>query len=131
MSIIHCQLSIRKGVCMGRRKKVCKENIIDELVAIGFAKATDYLFIQGDRLCVRETGALTGRQASAICQIEKTSAGIRVKFYDKMKALELLGRELGMFGGDAPPEDSSGGLMEAVLRATGEELDTDDISELQ
>lgn len=116
---------------MGRRKKLSKESILDELVAIGFAKATDYLFIEGDRLCVRETGALTGRQAAAICQIEKTAGGIRVKFYDKMKALELLGKELGMFGGDAPPEDGTGGLMAAVLKATGEELDTDDISELQ
>lgn len=116
---------------MGRRKKLCKENIIDELVAIGFAKATDYLFIEGDRLGVRDTGALTGRQASAISQIEKTTGGIRVKFYDKMKALELLGKELGMFGGEAPPQDSQTGLMSAVLKATGEELDTDDISELQ
>ena len=116
---------------MGRRRKLCKENIIDELVAIGFAKATDYLFIEGDRLGIRDTGELSPKQASAICQVEKTSGGIRVKFYDKMKALELLGKELGMFGGDAPPEDSTGGLMAAVLKATGEKLETDDISELQ
>ena len=116
---------------MGRQKKLTKENIMNELVAIGFAKATDYLFIEGDRLCVRETGQLTARQASAICQIEKTTGGIRVKFYDKMKALELLGKELGMFGGEAPPQDCQEGLMEAVLRATGEELYTDDIPELQ
>ena len=116
---------------MGRRRKLCKENIIDELVAIGFAKATDYLCIEGDRLGVQDTEKLTGKQAAAICQIEKTSGGIRVKFYDKMKALELLGKELGMFGGDAAPADAGGGLMAAVLRATGEELDTSDIPELQ
>ena len=116
---------------MGRRRKVSKENILNELVAIGFAKATDYLFIEGDRLCVRETGGLTKQQAAAICQIEKTSAGLKVKFYDKMKALELLGKELGMFGGEASPENQEGGLMEAVLTATREELSTYDISELQ
>ena len=116
---------------MGRRKKFCKENIIDELVAIGFAKATDYLFIEGDRLGVRDTGELSPKQAAAICQIEKSTGGIRVKFYDKMKALELLGKELGMFGGETAPADTSGGLMAAVLKATGEELDTDDIPELQ
>ena len=102
---------------MGRRKKLCKENIIDELVAIGFANATDYLFIEGDRLGVRDTGALSPKQAAAICQIEKSTGGIRVKFYDKMKALELLGKELGMFGGDPAPADTSGGLMAAVLPA--------------
>ena len=116
---------------MGRRKKLSKENILNELVAIGFAKATDYLFVEGDRLCIRETGELTGRQAAAISQIEKTAGGIRVKFYDKMKALELLGKELGMFEGEAMETDGSGGLMAAVLKSTGEELDTDDISELQ
>ena len=116
---------------MGRRKKLSKENILNELVAIGFAKATDYLFIEGDKLGVRDTGELTKRQASAICQIEKTSAGLKVKFYDKMRALELLGKELGMFGGEAPQAEGGGGLMEAVLKSTGEEIDTDDISELQ
>ncbi len=116
---------------MGRRKKLSRQNILDELVAIAFAKATDYLFIEGDRLCVRETEKMTKRQSAAICQIEKTSSGIKVKFYDKMKALELLGKEIGMFGGETEREGGDGGLMAAVLAATGEELFTGDISELQ
>lgn len=116
---------------MGRRKKLSRQNILDELVAIAFAKATDYLFIEGDRLCVRETAGLTKRQGAAICQIEKTSSGIKVKFYDKMKALELLGKELGMFGGEQDSQRSDDGLMASVLAATREELFTGDISELQ
>ena len=69
---------------------------------------------------------------AAIASVERTAGGLKVKFYDKLKALELLGKYMGMFDGTA---DHSGqehnNLLEAILAATREEVGTDGIPELQ
>lgn len=115
---------------MGRRKKISKENILNELVAIGFARVTNYLFVEDGRICLRPGETLSDREAAAICSVEKTASGVKVKFYDKMKALELLGKEVGLFAGGGGATDGPG-LMAAVLEATREEIDTDELQEFQ
>ncbi len=116
---------------MGRRKKISKENILNELVAIGFARATDYLYAENGEVCLRPGERLSDREAAAICAMEKTASGVKVKFYDKMKALELLGREVGLFGGGGGENAAGAGLLAAVLAATKEEMNTDDLYEFQ
>lgn len=114
---------------MGRTKKISRKRVLEELVAIGFARATDFLCIKNGELVIRDTDQLKKPTEAAIASIEKTAQGWKVKFYDKLKALELLGKYMGMLDGKALPEERKNNLLEELLKATREECD--DLSEIQ
>ncbi|MBR2937741.1 MAG: terminase small subunit [Oscillospiraceae bacterium] len=73
------------------RKKISPERVLQELAAIAFARVPDYMDSDGTLKL-----GLKPLQGAAIASIEKGSAGVKVKFYDKMKALELLGKHFGL-----------------------------------
>ena len=112
-------------------KKITPKAVVDELAAIGFARATNFLCVSDGELTIRSTDSLSKQDQAAIASIEKTSSGIRLRFYDKMKALELLGKYMGMFDGNSAAEDKHNNLLEAILAATQEGVETDDIPEIQ
>ena len=106
---------------MGR--KISPERVLQELAAIAFARVPDYVDSEGNL----KTG-LKPLQRAAIASVEKTSSGVKVKFYDKMKALELLGKHFGLFDGkENQGEKEDNNLLEAILQATRQEVDTDDL----
>lgn len=107
-----------------------QQQVLRELEAIAFARATDYLQVADGALTLRDTGELSRQQQAAIASMEKTSTGVKLKFYDKLKALELLGKALGLFEGLAA-EQADNGLLRAILLATGKEMDTDAIPEAE
>lgn len=80
-----------------KRTEVTQDRVLQELAAIAFAKATDYVEVSGECVTIRPTAELSDRQISAIAGIKEGKNGIEVKLNDKEKALELLGRHLGMF----------------------------------
>jgi len=121
-AVLAMTTEIGRGEVLGRHKKISKENILNELVAVGFARVTNYLFVENGEILLKDGKKLSPNEAAAICQIEKTASGVKVKFYDKLKALELLGKAVGLFGGASLPDDASVGIMEAVLSATREEV---------
>lgn len=115
-----------------RRKKdvISAQRVLEELAAIGFARATDLVGVEGDRLVLKDPKEKNA--SAAIAGIERTSGGVKVKFYDKMQALELLGKLLGMFDRKlVKSEAQDSNLLEILLQNTREVIETDGIQELQ
>ncbi len=113
------------------KKKIDPMQVVEELAAIGFARTTDFLSVEDGELEIRSTKELKKADRAAIASVERTASGIRLKLYDKMKALELLGKFYGLFDGKTQQSQQQSNLLEAILAATREELDTHDIPELQ
>lgn len=106
--------------------------ILEELRSIAMARATDFMTVRDGVLEIRSTGELTPEQAAAIASIERSTGGLKVKFYDKLKALELLGKYLGLFETRAAwPDGQDTNLLQAIVAATSGEVETDDLPELE
>lgn len=106
-----------------QRTEVTQDRVVQELAAIAFAKATDYVTIKSNELAaavtIKSTDDLTDEQVRAIAGIKEGANGIEIKLNDKEKALELLGRHLGMWNDKlevkAPAIDDSIKEMEAYF----------------
>ena len=112
-------------------KKITPKKVVEELAAIGFARASNFLRVSEGELTICNTDSLSKADQAAIASIERSSTGIKLKFYDKMKALELLGKYMGMFEGGSEEEGARNNLLEAILAVTREEVDLNDIPEIQ
>lgn len=80
-----------------KRTEITQDRVLEELAAIAFARATDYAEVRHERVIIKDTADLTEDQIKAIAGIKEGKFGIEVKLNDKEKALELLGKHLGMF----------------------------------
>lgn len=117
----------------GERVQITQDMVLRELAAIGFAMVTDHTNVSGDgQIRVVPTAELTEEQRRAIASIKVSRYGVQVSNYDKVKALELLGKHLGLFCGreGACPEEEND-LLERLVDDLEEDMDTDDLSEIQ
>lgn len=80
-----------------QRTEVTQDMVVKELAAIAFSRATDYAEVKGGTVHIKDTNSLSEQQIRAIAGIKDGKFGIELKLNDKEKALELLGRHLGMW----------------------------------
>ena len=105
--------------------------ILEQLQAIAMADVTGALQIENGSLTVRDTRELPDALRLAVSSVEKSTGGLKVKFYDKLKALELLGKYVGLFDQRAEGGDAGGDLLADIRRSTGEVMDVRDVPEIQ
>lgn len=94
--------------------EVLPEQVVQELAAIGFGVLSDVCSWSPEGIRLHDSTQLTRRQASMIAEIREASSGkggVHVKLHSKLKALEMLGRHFGMFGGAT----SEGGQAEPMI----------------
>ena len=80
-----------------QRTEVTQDMVVKELAAIAFSRATDYAEVKGGAVRIKDTDTLSDQQIRAVAGIKEGANGIEIKLNDKEKALELLGRHLGMW----------------------------------
>lgn len=84
-----------------KRTEITQDRVVQELAAIAFARATDYAEVRyngvNSTVVIKPTAELSDEQICAIAGIKEGANGIEIKLNDKEKALELLGRHLGMW----------------------------------
>lgn len=112
------------------RSGVTQQRVLQELAAIAFSDAGDFAQVTRVKLpgtnitakgvSVVETRKLSAAQRAAIAWIRQGRNGIEVKLLDKLRALELIGRHLGMFEVEQEPKKDTS-LMEALLKAVSDD----------
>jgi phage terminase small subunit len=92
-----------------KRTEITQDKVLNELAKIAFASGADFAKvvtkketkgkreIEYQQVELTDTDQLPENKRSAISAIKETKHGIAVESYDKVKALELLGKHLGMF----------------------------------
>ena len=103
------------------RTEITQDRVLQELAAIAFSNGSDFAEVVEDiildadgkprtykRVDLVETKKLPKDKRKAISSIKETKFGIAVESADKVKALELLGKHLGMFKDKVEIEGSMG-----------------------
>jgi phage terminase small subunit len=108
--------------------EITQEAVLQELASIAFANGTDFVTVTGaGLLCVKATSEVPKNKLPAIAGIKYSQLGIEIKLHDKVRALELLGKHLGVFATAAEENN----IFEVIEQSTREEIDTNEIPEIE
>lgn len=92
------QLEIEKKIKeREKRTEITQDKVLREIANLAFTDRTDIVKVASGRLVIKDFSELTPEQRACISSIKETKFGIDITFYNKEKALELLGKHLGMF----------------------------------
>ena len=100
----------RRQKDLQRRTEVTQDRVVKELARSAFANIADYVRVE-TQTCTKDDGTettyqivmlsetedLSADQRAALATVKQSVNGVEIKLHDKIKALELLGRHIGMF----------------------------------
>ena len=113
------------------RTEITQDRVLQELAAIGFARATDFVKITNEGFVkLTPTDTLNADQVKAVASIKEGKFGVELRLYDKLTALQMIGRHIGMFTGKDTQEEEveDDGLMSALGKIAGNIFDDGDDS---
>ena len=102
-----------------KRTEITQDRVLREIAAIAFADIGDVVSVSGGAVCLANTDELPEEKRKMISGIKEGREGVEVKMYDRLKALELLGKHLGMFS--EKPEISAREAVEINYSRINEE----------
>lgn len=88
-------------------KDITKEHVLHELGCIAFANAADYTDFEND---IIKTD-LKRDETAAVSEIIQSKDGIKLKFYDKMKALDMISKQMGFYDCPDNAETDKNGVV--------------------
>lgn len=111
---------------------VTRERVLQELAGMAFANGSDFCRIEDGVVLTADVAALPAEKRAAIQTIREGKNGPEIVAYDKLKALELLGKHLGLFDGTQQCREREGtNLLDAIRAAAGSSLSMADVPEAQ
>lgn len=87
----------RRMALRGKRLEITAESVVREIARLAFSELRKAVRWSGGKVALADSEALDPDTAAAIVEVAKGKYGIRIKLADKVRALELLGRHLGIF----------------------------------
>lgn len=81
-----------------RRTEITADRVLEELAAIAFSDRTEIAYIENRNVVLVSTDKWSENTKKSVAGIKESQNGIEVKSYDKLRALELIGKHIGMFG---------------------------------
>lgn len=111
--------SVAEAIAAGQAKRaqrveITADRVVAELAKIAFADPRDLMEWGPDGVKLKASADLTEEQAASVAEVSETTTkdggSLKLKKHDKVKALELLGRHMGMFK-DKVENEISGGLV--------------------
>lgn len=102
-----------------KRTQVTADKVVTELAKVGFCSARDVMEWGPGGVRLKESSELTADQAATVAEVSETTTkdggSLRLKQHDKIRALELLGKHLGMFLDKKEITGANGGDFKIVL----------------
>ena len=99
----YVQAALRRGMAeRERRTEITQDRVLEQLAKIAFADMKDFADWSPDGVRLKPSDDVDGTLVAEVSETTSEFAGgrsttVKVKRHDAMKALELLGRHLGMF----------------------------------
>jgi len=115
------KLSVQKYISelqreQSERTRITADQVLEELAAIAFSDRTELARVVSRQGETAETKDLPDTVKKAVSGVKQGRNGVEVSSYDKLRALELLGKHLGMFI-DRPAAPASEDELPALYNA--------------
>jgi phage terminase small subunit len=102
---------------------ITAERVLKELARLAFGDPSEIVSVgEHGRITVKPTSLLTEDQRRTIQSVSQTADGLKIKFADKLRALELVGKHIGLFEeririeGPKPVEALTDAELEEIAR---------------
>lgn len=109
-----------------KRTEITQDRVLAELALIAFGRQSDLMTWGPAGVVLKDSEQLTGDATAMVAEVSETvtlaGGTVKIKTHDKVRALELVGKHLGMFANKLEVTGNDGGPIEL--------LDTDRVHRL-